>query len=165
MFSTLTRNLNSKCVAADANKVVGHTLNRHSAIGQPHSKNALHLYSPVLPSLHLHCGSLERDGHLQPCLMSVAPAAQWHVHNPDRRSQRSAVISFHQKNPAFCHLRWSNPKALVPDDLGGRVSKGCAGERCDVLPPHYSDGSLCQWQENGMKLLFVFCFLFADSKR
>lgn len=76
IFSPLTRNLYSKGVAADANEVVGHALDCHPATGQPHSKDALHLHGPVLPSLHLHCGSLERDGHLQPSLMSVAPAPQ-----------------------------------------------------------------------------------------
>lgn len=62
----LTGNLHGKCVAADADEVEGHTLDCHPAARGPYGEDALHLHGPVLLPLDLHCGSLERDGHLQP---------------------------------------------------------------------------------------------------
>lgn len=72
----LTSNIHGKSVAAVANEVESHALHRHPPAGRPHGEDALHLYSAVLLSLHLHRGSLERDRHLQPWGGFIAPAAQ-----------------------------------------------------------------------------------------
>lgn len=78
---TLTRNLHGKSVAADANKVESHTLDRHPAGGPAHGEDALHLHGPELLPLDLHCGGLERDGHLQPWGVFIAPASLQNIYS------------------------------------------------------------------------------------
>lgn len=78
---TLTRDLHSEGVAADPNEVEGHTLHRHPPVGQPHGEDALHLHGSILLPLHLHRGSLERNGHLQSRVAPVTPVSLQHGHD------------------------------------------------------------------------------------
>lgn len=155
---TLTGNVHGKSVTADTDKVEGHTLNRHPPVGQPHSKDALHLHGPVLLSLDLHCGSLERDCHLQPCTVSIAPASLQHGCNQTNVLIQllgvrvspitvSRITFFQLTVPVHCYLRGPYPKTLVPDDSGSRISKWGASECGYIFPSNHSNRSLCQWQE------------------
>lgn len=75
----LTRNLQGKGVAADTDKVEGHTLHRHPLTGRPHGENALHPHGSILLPLDLHCGGLEGDRQLQPWGAFIAPASSKHM--------------------------------------------------------------------------------------
>lgn len=77
---TLTRDLHSEGVAADANEVEGHALHRHPAVGQPHGEDALHLHGSVLLPLHLHRESLGKVLPRQAGVVPIAPASLQRVH-------------------------------------------------------------------------------------
>lgn len=77
---TLTRDLHSEGVAADANEVEGHALHRHPAVGQPHGEDALHLHGSVLLPLHLHRESLWMVLLRQSRVVPIAPASLQRAH-------------------------------------------------------------------------------------
>lgn len=90
-FKWLTGNLHGKGVAADSDEVEGHALHRHPPAGRPDGEDALHLHSPVLLPLHLHRGSLERDRHLQPRVIFIAPASLQRTHS-QTKGPRATVV-------------------------------------------------------------------------
>lgn len=143
---TLTRDLHSEGVAADANEVEGHALHRHPAVGQPHGEDALHLHGSVLLPLHLHRESLGMVLLRQSCVVPIAPASLQRTHKQTVIIGRTATDS-RLKIPVCFYSRRPYPRTLVPDDLGSRISKGGAGERGYIFPPHHSNGFLCQQQQ------------------
>lgn len=90
---TLTRDLHSEGVAADAHEVEGHALHRHPAVGQPHCEYALHLHGSVLLPLHLHRESLGMVLLRQSCVVPVAPASLQRVHKQTVIVSRTAPDS------------------------------------------------------------------------
>lgn len=124
-YPILTRNLHSKRVAADADEVEGHTLDSHPTAGWPHCEDALHLHGPVLLPLDLHRWSLERNRHLHPCGVFIAPASLKHI-RLDKGTQPWTLL-LHFYTLAHCKIVWlfqlSGYSPLCRATYVGRIPK------------------------------------------